>query len=1508
MLSLDGTQQAIVDADNKDEVSWLFEVDRNGNGTVDYYWSTKAKTWSAQAYTFKVTDFSPISMKRNRSEDGIITPGEFSFTITNKDNALSPGDFSGGNVTVKLVIKAGADEAVIRTWNFDFVGIPEAAEQTLVFRCRDWLQKYLEGSWSNTPLIHYLFPRKYAADGGGKKSRFNVTVEASNACVPVILGKPTIPITPIINQKITNGSMEKNANWTAVGTPVICQQSSAQAHGGTYSWYVSADTAGDGVKGATFPTNNGYLYNVVFWVYSAEAHAWDVKVRKGDNSGWITATGLFVTRPNTWTRFERRFLEGAASEGPGAYVQFEAHEDGARDIYIDDVSIIERFYLVGPDTPTYTYHDVRNLPPFGSQRYKWWDYNAKEKNLTGTDGNSYHVMQVILTDADGDGISDSNLVYREGDRYLPIGLQYTRDDTSGITNPGDALDYILQDFGIPAARIDATTLATVKSTYSGWGLTWNAGFWFQEPREEILARLLVMCHTELIIRDKIYFKVHSKTSQKTITKAHVQSQEEKGPSSFEYHSIQLPELSDSGYVAFEDGDGCLSNLMSWPVSVKGVYDHRSDAVVRADYVQNSQNAQRIGTLALQRKFLPMADASFLGKGILLALEPDDVITPSHADYGGTYQVLIDSIEFGRDLDVAIEATRFKEALDDWGDLAPSAVSLPDDDDSCSVYEVMVSGPDGLGDSGNPMCNVIPGRFRIGQTGNYILFDPSRPIQHFVEGGVVRMKIGDLGTEDYGIEFLDHAGISILKLDGAGGNLLSGWSLSEHKFTCQSGQVGLNAEVTEDTDWRIWAGHATPGSAPFRVDEAGNLYCSLIHAIGGTIGGWTVGATTLASENITLDSDNDKITVNGITIDGANNRIRSANYVSGYMGAGFTLEPDLLEVGNAAIRGIIRTAVFQKDIISAVGGNLAVIPSDVLAADMTAEDASTLTIEGNETFAVGDLLRIKDAADDEWMQVTNIAAAPIYMVTRDKADSYGADANPAWKKGAAVVNYLRAGQSFIYITASEINAPYLALITHAGSPWTSLTTRFRVGNLNGYLGYSADIYGIGIGSSATGKANLTFDPTNGIRLRIATADKIVLDNAGNVYIAGTVRIGGSGAVLASSIDGWKHAIDATKIDGGKIYTNTIIAAQIKGADFGTLTITSGKIAINTADALEIQAAGNIKVLAGGDIIMNQGDADPALIKWGTVHNFGAGFIASRGLCLWPTTSDQDYFYIGYDPVNEVVKRYKYFYAYANRIYFNATQDATHYAEIYLYTAAAAGWVQLRARSGGDHIQVTLDGGALAFYPTGNLISLGKVGAKWVDGFFAGNLVVDGVVRIGGVGSAKVNIHSATNTNPILIYEDTDDSITHNFIVDANDGGSIGLYANGGICTILLVGAAGTGNFTGCVADGTCEIFTEDALVVIADIMRTGSGKFDEFGHEHFDMRKLFKKYPYLIMQSEMEIEDSKKGPRYFDRLGAKSDLLYRATMQLKEQNDFLKCEITRLEGLISKISRNDRLGS
>ena len=310
------------------------------------------------------------------------------------------------------------------------------------------------------------------------------------------------------------------------------------------------------------------------------------------------------------------------------------------------------------------------------------------------------------------------------------------------------------------------------------------------------------------------------------------------------------------------------------------------------------------------------------------------------------------------------------------------------------------------------------------------------------------------------------------------------------ITAQSGTIGgfsiLNDHLTAgygttrirlDTAQGIFLGDNDFDLAPFSVSLAGEL-----KSVSGQIGGWDINENSLSSSTIFLDSELQRIKVglsSPLIIDGISKKIESSNYVSGINGSGFHLDENLLEVGNISARGMIRTAVFQKNVVSTVGGSLAVLDGDVLEETMTQLDNSTMTTKGATTFSLGDILRIKDGVDDEWFIVTDITSAPTYTVTRDTGGLYSSNNNPAWKKGATIVNYRGNGSGGVYMTASDTNAPYISIFDHAGTPWSTVTTRARLGNLNGYLGYTSDIYGIGIGDSTN---NMKYDPINGLNIQ------------------------------------------------------------------------------------------------------------------------------------------------------------------------------------------------------------------------------------------------------------------------------------------------------------------------------------------------------------------------------------------------------------------------------------------
>jgi len=361
-----------------------------------------------------------------------------------------------------------------------------------------------------------------------------------------------------------------------------------------------------------------------------------------------------------------------------------------------------------------------------------------------------------------------------------------------------------------------------------------------------------------------------------------------------------------------------------------------------------------------------------------------------------------------------------------------------------------------------------------------------------------------------------------------------WSITNALLYGGSGStyIGLQPGVG------IWMGDAAFANAIFSVVPTGQMKA---HA--GRIGGWYIGTSMLSSTNLTFDSTNEDI--------------QNAGFVSGALGSGFQIKPEIAEFQNIRIRGKVSNAVFERDVISSVGGNLLVADSDILDADMTALDTSTVNITSDTTFAVNDILRIKDGVDDEWMEVTAVSHTT-YTVVRDKAGGYAANSNPTWQKGTAVVNFGANGEGLIFMTASENNSPYLSVVTHSGTPWTTLTTRMRLGNLNGYLGYNTDKYGIAIGEATK---YLKYDPVNGLQI------------AGTVTLDSTSTLNN---LAVTDVTGWAHGSDTTKIDGGKVYTNSITTNSISAT-----AITTEKLAANSITATKYNELRNTYVYNADD---------------------------------------------------------------------------------------------------------------------------------------------------------------------------------------------------------------------------------------------------------------------------------------------------------------------------------------
>jgi putative tail protein/endosialidase-like protein len=128
---------------------------------------------------------------------------------------------------------------------------------------------------------------------------------------------------------------------------------------------------------------------------------------------------------------------------------------------------------------------------------------------------------------------------------------------------------------------------------------------------------------------------------------------------------------------------------------------------------------------------------------------------------------------------------------------------------------------------------------------------------------------------------------------------------------------------------------------------------------------------------------------------------------------------------------------------------------------------------------------------------------------------------------------------------------------------------------------------------------------------------------NTNTTGTARCNYLYISRANPAD-FSHSTDQTYIDGGKIYTGTIAAAQIKGTNFGTLTLSSSsKIIIDAALGVEINSGAGMLIKEGGDLTFQKTSGTSEI---SAIHFKGSGGTEYGRMSYQEGTSD-DFFRIG-----------------------------------------------------------------------------------------------------------------------------------------------------------------------------------------------------------------------------------------------------------------------------------------
>jgi hypothetical protein len=200
--------------------------------------------------------------------------------------------------------------------------------------------------------------------------------------------------------------------------------------------------------------------------------------------------------------------------------------------------------------------------------------------------------------------------------------------------------------------------------------------------------------------------------------------------------------------------------------------------------------------------------------------------------------------------------------------------------------------------------------------------------------------------------------------------------------------------------------------------------------------------------------------------------------------------------------LVTDSVVSRGQRSMIGGRTAIAPATVLVDTVNASQ-STIYVRHN-ILINGDVVVLEARGQQEFMLVTG---PPSYVatnrygfpVTRYLNGSAFPVQPPAasWLAGDGVVNTRQPNLGFLdlYATQGTLTGtgPTLVGLLRTGTAWNALAARWALGDLNGFYGYTTDVFGASFGDPAN--TWLTIDGTNGVRIGngpIANTSSLVLN--------------------------------------------------------------------------------------------------------------------------------------------------------------------------------------------------------------------------------------------------------------------------------------------------------------------------------------------------------------------------------------------------------------------------------
>ncbi len=400
------------------------------------------------------------------------------------------------------------------------------------------------------------------------------------------------------------------------------------------------------------------------------------------------------------------------------------------------------------------------------------------------------------------------------------------------------------------------------------------------------------------------------------------------------------------------------------------------------------------------------------------------------------------------------------------------------------------------------------------------------------------------------------------------------------------------------------------------DGSGTADSNILVKLGGegnTIGGWTITNDQIQSQNLVIHSSG---------------RLETADFASGVKGWRIDSEGNgTAEFENATIRGTLSTAVFEKETVNAVGGQLYVANSTVISGSgITSASFTTMSVENVSGFVQGEIASLKKVSETgfttEYILINSASRNDRTSDTNFSGDlfvvrgysgslggvtgSLGGAANSAqdYNPGQVLVSTGRVGTGYIRLNANPNDSatPYIDIVERTGSAIYDIELKTRVGDLSGLssatlFGNSDPGFGIftengffkgGINAttgSFTGVVHINTSANEIMKLGTnvdSTNDGLHINNNNFWYTTGQFKTGNANNFISHDGDGNVKIISENfTLKGGTklLMTSESLAFDTSNATTATRTAGTGVFMDNDGNFRVGNASGNRLTFTG-----------------------------------------------------------------------------------------------------------------------------------------------------------------------------------------------------------------------------------------------------------------------------------------------------------------------------------------